>query len=826
MSKKLILNTSGGVNLSIDEENKDSNRWLVANFTDYGILSPVFDPADSNLYVNTTGAFTTSSPSNDLTNWTIIGSGSHTRGITVTEDASTGVVTIGVTNTAGTVVNHTFNSGHAIKLDGETALTQRKTFEIKGTDIAVSNKDATTSLADFTGMDTKIGANTSSASTNASAITAIEAKTDLITITTEVDVTPINLNTLNDDVEAIEKALIDSKGNYLSNLFTIPAAAADWKTSSFTFQNVVISSTGAVTKGNDWAYNVTGEIHGSPVLCYDEQGATVNGVGHVYVNVGVALSIKYHSAYIDLFDKMIARTVADASLPDESRVFMVNDSNLRYSPYDQATDGSTNGITIFNYPDPTADLTKLYTITIPILSAVNSLYDLEAEFIAQVKTQGLKADYVHTDNDTLNSAKVKADIAINRLLANANKEQLSHYPKSDEVITSTLGQVLTKVVATDPGTGSDAFMTFEVVKNGVSNMEAALLIVTYPNTSPLDDFAGIHIPITVTAEDNTTGIATKIMTSFNTSTIDANLVKFRTGYAKNGITYGGYLASNSGAVVTIRSNDNGVIYNAGVAVYEQAAAFGVINLTQMGHGTGGPIEKAEFRDVPTSAPITIADTAALATFRGSGYTAGTQFVTTAADIMAPSVAAIAAQATITYPTPSTDVDYKVITGMISETDTHFFEQDLAASPANFPTRFFAGAFDAQAATITDMNATELRVRVLTTDTSGSARATAAAAAINTFNGSTRLTAVAPVTQGAAYSLNCTAVANGDKLIITANTPGAVTTLVDAETGGTTTMTLRQGADETTTTLAINSLYQVISPTQLMNLTAGTVVPVL
>ena len=851
MSRKTEYIYNSGVNSGLQEETNTSNLWTEVTYNNFGVYTPVFYA--NNLYINFTGTFvlpasTTpiTTPATDTTNWRIIGSGSHVRDITVTEDSNTGIVSIVITATDNTTSTVTFNSGHTIVDNGGTSLAQRIKLQSKGTNAGFKAKDTDTTELDLSQVDTnktnadaskavtdKITLGTSSAISiaNNGSISLDGSTVNLSTINAkvahiDVDV-DINLDTIAAQMAAIIKALGRSNEGFTSQVLSLPDATRSWTTPNFTTSDVLISSSGVVSKVSNtaWAYGVGGELYVPPTLAYHKQTATVNGNSFLYITIGVSLSKIYHAGYIDVLEDIkeyASKTDAEkALLPNPNNIFFENYQGHQFSATVNHSDESTNGLTVFEYT-PSDNRQRLFTITLPILASVDSHYDSQDKFEIQTD-KGLNAFFYHSGTDSVITAGLKAAIAANAAAIGVLDAQAIRYPDITAINTATTDQILVKKNVNTSGT--KAVAVFEVVSVNSSGAETMRIVTPYAEHSPLTSFNPFLVPFTTVSGDNT-ATAAAFVTGFESGT-DSNLVLFRDGYTgTDGIAYGGYVATSSGAIVTMTSDNVGAVYNTtSLGIYETVGRLGVDNARAFEHGTGGPEARLEFIDLPASTPITIADTAALATFRGSGYVAGAQFITTAADIEAP-IPDVAAQVTITYPATSTDVDYKVITGMISETDTDFFEQDLAASPSNFPTRFFVGAFNAQAATITDMNATELRIRVLTTDTAGSARATAAAAAINTFNGSTRLTAVAPVTQGAAYSLNCTAVADGANLIITSNTAGARTTLVDAETGGSTSMVIRQGATSSPATLGGNSLYQVISPTQLMNLTAGTVVTVL
>ena len=209
--------------------------------------------------------------------------------------------------------------------------------------------------------------------------------------------------------------------------------------------------------------------------------------------------------------------------------------------------------------------------------------------------------------------------------------------------------------------------------------------------------------------------------------------------------------------------------------------------------------------------------------RGNGWVPGSRFVITEAGVEIRILEAVAAQVTITFPETPTEFDFKVVGGMMSQSITNFFQQDLASTPSAFPDRFFIGNFTNRTNTIVDQNqadggaTNEMRVRVDTT-ISAQERAAAAATALNAFDGATRLDDSGTITQGAAYSLNCTVTANDSDLIITSNFAGAVATLSELQTAGTTGLTLRQGVNAQTIGLTRFNEYIVLTPTTMLNLT--------
>ena len=140
MAKKLIFQKSGGNNISIDEEGLTANTWTEATFSDFGTWTPV--EFGNNVYVNTTGTFIGGTPppdpATDTTNWTIICSGSHVRSITIEEETTTGIVTVTITDTGGTVTVRTFQAGHQITMDGGSR-PYRPTLDFRGSLTVLDN---------------------------------------------------------------------------------------------------------------------------------------------------------------------------------------------------------------------------------------------------------------------------------------------------------------------------------------------------------------------------------------------------------------------------------------------------------------------------------------------------------------------------------------------------------------------------------------------------------------------------------------------------------------------------------------------------------------
>ena len=744
----------------------------------------------------------------DNTQWAAFVESGDNNLLEISKDADTGIVSI----VRKGLSNFTFDQGHSISKNGGTALSQRKGLDvISSADIDVSIKDVNEIKIDFTAFELKV----TNIKTDADASKAI---TDFIDVSQDVD-----LDTMEAELQAILDALGHSDVGVTTQVLTVPVTTGNVETANFTRNDVTVNATtGIITAGTNWAYAGGGDLYQQPQLAYHKQTATINSNNFLVVTIGIAASIKNHASLIKVLEDFIAYVAkpGEANTPDPKATFLENASKQQFSAASNHLDGSTEGITVIAQPAP-GSYTKLFTVSIGILASFDSHYDSEAKFFIQ-NDRGIRGFVQHTGTDTVITAELKAAIEANRAAIDVNKDTLDEYPSITDIQNADDGQI--QSVSFTNVAGNKSAMTFTIAKNGTGS-DALLMAVAYPDHSPLSRFPGMVIPITITAEDTPTTIAGKLVTSFEGSS-NAAIVKFRDGYTgTDGFAYGGYVMTSDGAVVTVTSDNDGKVYNASVSLYQQTGAFGDFNFTTLSHGSGGPTKKFVITDLPTTSPPFIADTAALATLRGSGYVTGQQFIISGAGVLAPNAAPIAAQVVVTYPATGTNVDYKVITGMISETDTDFMEQDLASDPSNFPLRLFIGSFDALATAVSDQTATEVRVRVSTTDTNGSARATSAAAQLNAFNGVTRLTA-AGITTGAAYSLNCTVVADGANLIITSNTAGARTTLVDAETGGTTTMTLRQGADATNETLVQNSLYIVLNPTTLINLSTPGQVTVL
>ena len=118
-------------------------------------LLPVYDPADGNIYINTTGVFTISAPSVDSglesSNWLLLPAGEHAATVVVTN--TNGVINIAVTGTGGNVTNTSFDAGHIFQNESGSALDYRETLQIKG-DTTFAIKDADTVELDLEQIDT------------------------------------------------------------------------------------------------------------------------------------------------------------------------------------------------------------------------------------------------------------------------------------------------------------------------------------------------------------------------------------------------------------------------------------------------------------------------------------------------------------------------------------------------------------------------------------------------------------------------------------------------------------------------------------------------
>ena len=641
----------------------------MATFSDFGKYEPVFDPADSKLYFNKTGIFTTTSPSNDTGttgNWELLASSSSGGHVTdIVKNATTGEITVTFADGSTAVM---FASGHTLQNEANAILDYRQNLQIKG-DTLFEIKDADTVELDLEQIDTNesdistntgaistntgnistntgnistntgnISTNTGNISTNAGKIstnetdiTNIEAKTDLIEIATNT----VNLNTLSDEVAAILLALEHSDTGAVSQAFNIPANDRYWKTADFsTRTDVGISSAGVITRSTNWVYDVRAEIYTPPIIAYHSQTATVNATNFTYITLGFVFSKARHSAYIDIFKKLDKDNYIpdmndpnyDASIPNPNSIYLENDSGARFTPYSAMSQASTDGVTIFKQTDPSA-FTELYTMTVAIEAQFVEHYDDEQRFTIQVDDRGIRGFHVHTGDDTLNTAKIKAAIKANTEAINVEREILNHYPQSTEIVTAINGQVLTKELVET--SGSKASGSFEIANvQSAGGTDSALLVITYPDSSPLDDFPRITIPITIAAGDNPSDVANKIVVSFGSS-IDATLSKFRDGYTKGGFAYGGYSMSNDLAVITLVSDDDGSVYNAALSVYEGVGRFGVINANPIAHGTGGPEPKVIFTTVSFGAtPIDSSGsgTNGYATAKARGFSVGQQIV--------------------------------------------------------------------------------------------------------------------------------------------------------------------------------------------------------
>ena len=179
MAKKLRFNIASGVNLSINEFNNTDNTWTEATYKDFVVGDVVL--FSNNLYYNFTGNFVLPSstdpittPVTDTTNWEILGSGSHSRDVVVTKNATSGLITLTVTNTGGADTVYTFNEGHSIYTkDGSTPsvgipgiIAQRKHLVFNGP--SVENKSITIDgvATDVTQISTETNENSSASGTS------------------------------------------------------------------------------------------------------------------------------------------------------------------------------------------------------------------------------------------------------------------------------------------------------------------------------------------------------------------------------------------------------------------------------------------------------------------------------------------------------------------------------------------------------------------------------------------------------------------------------------------------------------------------------------
>ena len=241
--------------------------------------------------------------------------------------------------------------------------------------------------------------------------------------------------------------------------------------------------------------------------------------------------------------------------------------------------------------------------------------------------------------------------------------------------------------------------------------------------------------------------------------------------------------------------------------------------------------KLELQDFPTSSPTIIADTAELVTFRGSGYVMGTQFITTADDILARQTSGTPAIIEVVFPETITGNNaLAVFTGAFG--DTAFMEITNTPDPAltNWVWGSFNGSTDPDAV----LHATngEMFVHCDQADSTGTAYATTLMTVWNALSDTTATTLAGGSTTPAQVIRNSTVSivgggGAGDRTMrVTGNDNGVSAISANAVQGGVTQSVVQAGSVDTNATLGLNSLYQVLTPTSLINLTNGTVVTVL
>ena len=557
-----------------------NDRGAYNSATEYNPLDSIY--LEPNTYIAKT-VHTNINPATDVaagdgsigTNWRIEAkgvSGGHLADITG-PDATTGEITIEDSSST----EHDFNGGHRLKRNDNTFVNYRPNLKVKGLNVPITDLDSVTSQLDLTAID------------------GILDKTNLIAVSGQL----VNLNSLRNELDAVEASLEHSDTGSVSQTFNIPAMDKYWKTADFPLKaNMTISSSGVITRGASWTYGVEAEIYTPPILAWTSQSATVNMIPFTYVNVGFVFSKARHSAYIDIFKKLATYTGTDTSIPNPNSIYLENDSGARFTPYSEMSQASTDGVTIFKHTDP-SPYTELYTMTVAIEAQFVSHYNSEARFTIQVDDHGIRGFHTHSGTDTLNTAKIKAALKANTEAINILRGILNRYPSLNDITEAPVGQFLGAVRATGPGEGTLAIGSFEIANvQQAGGTDSALVVITYDDSSPLDDFASIPIPITIAAGETATQVAARIVASFEGSS-NATVVKFRDGYSKGGVAYGGYVMTSSGAVVTITSDNDGEIYNAALSIYEQEGRFGVINNRPIAHGSGGPINTVGFVNPPS-----------------------------------------------------------------------------------------------------------------------------------------------------------------------------------------------------------------------------------
>ena len=589
----------------------------------------------------------------------------------------------------------TFYDGHKVKKEGSTALDHTDNLEFKGTNVSVSNTDASTTQIDLSAMDTLISTN----KTNADASKVI---TDNITLSSAISLDDvkvlegfitldemIDLNIINDQMAAIIKALGRSDAGFTSQVFSIPSPVSSWTTANFTTRgDVNISSTGVITQpsSTSWVYGVAGELYIKPPLGYHKQTATVNGNSFLFVTIGMSFSKIYHAGYIDDLVEIKDYDGTDDTVPNPDNIFLKNYAGHQFTASKDHSDESTDGITVFEYTASDARQ-RLFTMTLPILASVDDNYDSQDKFEIQTD-KGLNAFFFHSGSDSVITAGLKAGIAANAASIKVLEAHIDRYPDETDINGATVGQILSKQV--ENVAGEVSFMSFDTEPQGTPGVDALLLVVNYPPHSPLTTFTGINVPINTTGLD-ADGIASALVTSFNTDTNDADLVAFRTGYVgTDGITYGGYTATSSGATFTITSDNVGSVYNAEVNVYTMAASFRELNLKPFEHGEGGPRAINDYID-PPSAITVIADFTEYTTARGTGWAKGDQLLTTG-EVVVPlgTVAATAWTVTATYTGNANNSRFRLQDAI---GDVELFKIISDATPTNQnPTQVSMGGF--------------------------------------------------------------------------------------------------------------------------------------
>ena len=850
MAKKLRFNIASGVNLSINEFNNTDNTWTEATYKDFVVGDVVL--FSSNLYYNFTGNFVLPSstdpittPVTDTTNWKILGSGSHSRDVVVTKNATSGLITLTVTNTGGADTVYTFNEGHSIYTkDGSTPsvgipgiIAQRKHLVFNGP--SVENKSITIDgvATDVTQISTETNENSSASGTSpytkstlndedVFVFKKLEGTTDEVELADTtgnngqivISAPQVPINKTNADASKVvtdkftlggSAAIVGTHGNIdLDDIYT-NTLSTDSLTGNFgTIRSIKDVSFTPPGDGDVLVYNSTNnqyqpEHHGDEGTL--ESLSDVNTSNEV--NGDLLQLLKRTATYYLEPSHIVDGTIFSVKCPGGELItspagypaitqidFMVNHDESSEARVISLTNGNTHVQIALNYdftPSINNVITTLYSIF--NLSAFSSVFSWGGSLGDRNRNINSHGNYslVGTYNTMLNPDPAVATTASGSL---GFRDARNSVEQSFDVgsVRISINTGISTAVATISLASTTSFATLNSEVLSAINSQTSITD-HYTVTNPLNGTMSFTAKATG-AQYNGRVELEFFDTGGRGNHSDDISPAFGTGASITG-------GSGTGATSVLDWTDGSQRSLKNLSFVNCISSF----------SNGGNTWRNAL--APSGGAKTIADATAYA---AETWSAG-DLMTPTADFDIVSVAAIAAEIAITFPNVPADNSLVGYLGLMNGANDSFFQIRTASTPDVTPTEVFFGTFDntnTGPSFLGQNNGTQLLFRgTSATPNSGNQWALDAKGVIDSIvaTGDTGLQATGrgSTSTGAFISANCTAEVSGRVLTITANVggvTGGVNISENTDLNGDYEAAFTQGVNSTDVTFAQDKVY--------------------